>query len=101
MSRATAQRQPDLLDATQPDLFDGQPEPVREPKSYVPTQTEMRNHLGHILKQARTATTMPWDARKVRFYRKVIPQMVLWLPEEEAAQIKLDFERELARLEAV
>jgi hypothetical protein len=37
-------------------------------------------------------------SRKVRFYRKVVPQMVLWLPDEEA-QIRLDFERELSRLE--
>ena len=100
MSRVSALRQPDLFVEAEPDLFAGQPEPAHESKSYVPTPTEIRNHLSHILKQARTAETMPWDARKVRFYRKVVPQMVLWLPEDEAAQIKLDFERELARLEA-
>ncbi len=99
MSRASAQRQPDLFRSPEPDLFDGQPEPVREPRSYAPTPTEIRNHLSHILKQARTAQSMPWDARKVRFYRKIVPQMVLWLPEDEAAQIRLDFERELSRLE--
>lgn len=100
MSRASAQRQPDLFGAPQPDLFAGQPEPVREPRTYAPTPTEIRNHLSHILKQARTAATMPWTERKVRFYRKVVPQMVLWLPEDEAAQVKLDFERELERLDA-
>lgn len=43
---------------------------------------------------------MPWDARKLEFCRKVAPQMTLWLPDEEAAQIRFDFEAELARLEA-
>lgn len=99
MSRASSHRQPDLFGAPQADLFDGEA-PVRQERSYAPTPTEIRNHLSHILKQARTAQTMPWDARKVRFYKKVVPQMTSWLPDDEAAQVRLDFDREIARLEA-
>jgi hypothetical protein len=33
-------------------------------------------------------------------YRVIFPQMANWLPEEESAQLRLEFEAELARLEA-
>jgi hypothetical protein len=35
-----------------------------------------------------------------RLYRKIVPQMTLWLPEEEAEQLRFEFETEMARLEA-
>jgi hypothetical protein len=41
-----------------------------------------------------------WDSARVRLYSTIFPQMTNWLPEEEAAQLRLDFEAELARLEA-
>ena len=31
-------------------------------------------------------------------YRTIIPQMTNWLPEEEGAQLRFEFETELARL---
>jgi hypothetical protein len=33
------------------------------------------------------------------FYRTIFPQMTNWLPEEEGAQLRFEFEAELARLE--
>lgn len=100
MSRLSSHLQSDLFGAPQPDLFAGVPEPKRQPRSYAPDPADVRAHLHHILAQARQASAMPWDARKAGFYRTVVPQMTLWLPDEEAAQLRLEFEAEMARLEA-
>lgn len=100
MSRPASHLQADLFGAPQPDLFAGQTEPERKPRSYAPTPELVRAHLTQILDQARGADAMPWDARKLGFYKTVVPQMVLWLPEDEAAQWRLDFETEVARLGA-
>ncbi|MBA1145035.1 hypothetical protein [Mesorhizobium neociceri] len=35
-----------------------------------------------------------------RLYRNNVPQMMLWLPEEEAGQPKFEFEPEMVRLKA-
>jgi hypothetical protein len=43
---------------------------------------------------------MPWDAKGVLLYRTIFPQMTNWLPDEEAAQLRFEFEAELARLNA-
>ncbi|MBZ9774485.1 hypothetical protein [Mesorhizobium sp. CO1-1-8] len=53
-----------------------------------------------IVAEARGAETLPWDQDSTRLYRKIVPQMVLWLPEEEAAQLKFEFEAEMVRLKA-
>ena len=37
---------------------------------------------------------------RASLYRTIFPQMTNWLPEEEGAQLRFDFETELARLEA-
>jgi hypothetical protein len=100
MSSTQSHRQTDLFGAPQPDLFANEPEPVRAPRSYEPSPSQVRTHLEHILTQARSAVAMPWDARKAGFYKTVVPQMTLWLPEDEAAQWRLDFDREIERLEA-
>jgi hypothetical protein len=39
-------------------------------------------------------------AHHSRLYRTIFPQMTSWLPEEEGAQLRFEFETELARLEA-
>lgn len=98
MSLSASHLQSDLFGATQPDLFAGGPEPERKPVSYAPDPADVRAHLHEIVARARAASTMPWDDRKVRFYKKVVPQMALWLPDEEAAQLRLEFEQEIARL---
>jgi hypothetical protein len=43
---------------------------------------------------------MPWDAKGVLLYRTIFPQMTNWLPDEEAAQLRFEFEAQLARLNA-
>jgi len=89
-------RQPDLFHSDpQPDLLEDRPEHV-----YRADPDEVRRDLMRLLAQARAAETMPWEPRKVRLYRTIFPQMSLWLPEEEAAQLRLEFDAELARLEA-
>ena len=56
--------------------------------------------LRHILAEARAASSMPWDANRLGYYRTVVPQMSMWLPKDEAAQLRLDFETEVERLRA-
>jgi hypothetical protein len=36
----------------------------------------------------------------VSLYRTIFPQMTNWLPEDEGAQLRFQFEEELGRLEA-
>lgn len=100
MSRPSSRTQPDLFGAPQPDLFAGVPEPVQAPRSYAPHPGDVRAHLNEIVERARASDVMPWDDRKVRFYKKVVPQMSRWLPEDEAARWCRDFAQEIARLEA-
>ena len=38
--------------------------------------------------------------RACSLYRTIFPQMTNWLPEEEGAQLRFEFETELTRLEA-
>ena len=70
------------------------------PRDYRPDPDEVRAELHKILAEARAAERFPWDARRVRLYRTIFPQMATWLPDEEASQLRFDFEAELARLEA-
>ncbi len=91
-----ARQQLDLFAPKQPELFDEDaPAPV-----YRADPDEVRADVLRILAEARAARTMPWDYEKTRLYRTIVPQMVRWLPEEEARQLRLDFETELKRLEA-
>jgi len=89
-------RQSDLFDHDeQDDLFDDQPTPV-----YRADPDEVRAELYKILAEARAAQKLPWEATTVSLYRTIFPQMTNWLPEEEGAQLRFEFETELARLEA-
>jgi hypothetical protein len=90
-------KQPDLFgDEAQPDLFgEDAPAPV-----YRPNPDKVRARLHKILAEARAADTLPWDHESVRLYRTIFPQMTLSLPEEEAAQLRFEFEAELERLKA-
>ena len=60
----------------------------------------MRSRLHKILAEARAAQTLPWEPTTVSLYRTIFPQMTNWLPEDEGAQLRFQFEEELARLEA-
>jgi hypothetical protein len=61
---------------------------------------KVRARLHKILAQARAAETLPWEPGEVSLYRTIFPQMTRWLPDEEAAQLRFEFEAEMARLEA-
>ncbi len=88
-------KQPDLFGDDQPDLFGDEP-----PKAYVADPDRVRARLYKILAEARAAETLPWDSARVSLYRTIFPQMTLWLPDEEAAQLRFEFEEEMERLEA-
>ncbi len=93
----TQPRQPDLFGADgQPDLFDED----AAPRLYRADPDKVRARLHKILAEARGAETLPWDPTTVSLYRTIFPQMTQWLPEEEGAQLRFEFETELARLEA-
>jgi hypothetical protein len=90
-------RQRDLFqDDEQTDLF-GEDSPTPE---YRADPDMVRQELYRILAEARAAQTIPWDANRAKVYRTIFPQMTNWLPEEEGAQLRFEFEAELARLEA-
>lgn len=61
---------------------------------------EVRVELLRVLAQARAAQSFPWDARRTLYWRTVFPQMTNWLPDDEAAQLRFEFETEIRRLEA-
>jgi hypothetical protein len=43
---------------------------------------------------------MPWPPVHAKLNRQLFPQMTFWLPEEEGAQLRVQFETEMARLDA-
>ncbi|MDE2135644.1 MAG: hypothetical protein KGJ49_13735 [Alphaproteobacteria bacterium] len=79
----------------QPDLFGSEPA-----SAYRPDPDKVRSRLHKILAEARAAQKLPWEPTTVTLYRTIFPQMSNWLPEEEAAQLRFEFDAELARLEA-
>ncbi len=88
-------RQDDLFEQeAQPDLFGADPAPA-----YRPDTAKVRARLQKILSEAKAARTFPWEPTRVSLYRTIFPQMSLFLPEEEGAQLRLEFEAEMARLE--
>ena len=92
----TSPRQQDLFETeTQTELFDEQPTPV-----YRADPDKVRSRLHKILAEARAAQKLPWEPTTVSLYRTIFPQMTNWLPDEEGAQLRFEFETEIARLEA-
>ena len=85
---------PNLFGGNQLELFGGAPVPASRP-----TADEMREYLHRLLAEARAAKTMPWPPLTAKLYRGLFPQLSFWLPEEESAQLRFEFETELARLE--
>jgi hypothetical protein len=91
-----ARRQGDLFGHDeQAELFEEQPTPV-----FRADPDDVRTELHKILLEARAAQKMPWKPNRVTLYRTIFPQMTNWLPEAEGAQLRFEFEVELARLEA-
>jgi len=91
----TRSGQSDLFRAEeQPDLFgDSRPPPYR------PDPDKVRARLYKILAEARGAQRLPWEPTRVALYRTIFPQMTLFLPGDEGAQLRFEFETELTRLE--
>lgn len=88
--------QSDFFEADQQaDLFGAEAAPA-----YQPDPDRVRARLQRILAEAKAAQTLPWEPGKASLYRTVFPQMTLWLPEEEGAQLRFEFESEMERLEA-
>ncbi|WGJ14084.1 hypothetical protein QEV83_15710 [Methylocapsa sp. D3K7] len=88
-------RQTDLFARETPsDLFGAEAVPA-----YRPDSDKVRARLHKILAEARAAQTSPLEPARVSLYRTIFPQMTLFLPEDEAAQLRFEFEAEMARLE--
>jgi hypothetical protein len=79
----------------QADLFGAEPVPA-----YRPDPDKVRARLHRILAEARAAQKLPWEPTRVSLYRTIFPQMTLWLPADEGAQLRFEFVTEIARLEA-
>jgi len=89
--------QHDLFEAeAQPELF----EPDAALPAYQPDLDQVRARLNKILAEARAAEKLPWDTDQLLVYRSIFPQMAGWLPGEEGAQLKFEFETEMERLKA-
>ena len=88
-----------------PDLFEAEPQSDlfgadAAPPAYRPDPDKVRARLYKILGEARSAQKLPWDRTQLGLYRTIFPQMTNWLPDEEGAQLRFEFETEIARLEA-
>lgn len=89
--------QPDLFNAApQADLFGGG---AAQP-TYRPDLDKVRARIQRILGVAKAAHTFPWDMSRASLYRTIFPQLTHWLPEDEGARLRREFEAELARLQA-
>jgi hypothetical protein len=89
--------QQDLFEAeTQAELFEAD----ATPPAYRPDPDQVRARLHRILAEARGAEKLPWDGDKLLVYRTIFPKMAGWLPDEEAAQLRFEFDAEMARLKA-
>jgi len=82
-------------DSDQGSLFGAEPTPA-----YRPDPDKVRARLHKILAEARAAKKLPWEPTTVSFYCTIFPQMTNWLPEDEGAQLRFEFEAELERLKA-
>lgn len=89
-------RQGDLFGHQGPDRSDEN----FETPTYRADPDKVREELHRILAEARAAKVLPWDSKRVALYRTIFPQMTNWLPADEAAQLRLEFEQQLKRLKA-
>ncbi len=89
--------QPDLFQPDEPSDRFGEDTPTPE---YRADPDAVRAELYKILAEARAAQKLPWEPKTVVLYRTIFPQMTNWLPDEEGAQLRFEFETEIKRLEA-
>jgi hypothetical protein len=74
--------------------------PEVAPPAYRPDPEDVCARLHKIPAEARAAERLPWDRDKLLVYRTIFPQMAGWLPEDEAARLRFEFDTEMARLKA-
>ena len=87
-------RQPDLFaTGAQSELFGEAETPI-----YRPDIDSVRAELHSLLAEVRAAQSL--TPRNASLYSTIFPQITLWLPEEEGAQLRLAFEQEMERLKA-
>jgi len=91
-----APRQGDLFGQEGPDPSD---ENFETPEYHADPE-EVRQELHRILAEMKAADAMPWDHKRTALYQTIFPQMTNWLPPDEGAQLRFQFEEELARLKA-
>lgn len=89
---------------SQLDLFgNDQPEPFDEnvaPIVFRADPDRIRQRIATMLAEARAAERMPWSSEELGNRIYLLKQMGRFLPEEEAAQLAFEFEREVERLMA-
>jgi hypothetical protein len=90
-------RQTDLFQPYEQSELFGVDSPTPE---YRADPDSVRVELHKILAEARAAQRLPWEPRTVLLYRTIFPQMTNWLPDDEGAQLRFEFEAEIKRLEA-
>ncbi len=79
----------------QTDLFDAEAQPA-----YRPDPERVRARLHRILTELRGTQRFPVGSGRPSLYRTIFPQMTLFLPDEEAVQLRLEFETEMERLQS-
>src|SRR5438132_11958468 len=80
-------------------LFGEGEDRLRAPaQTFVPDPETIRRRLNALLERARHAEVMPWSERDMRMWQTVFPNMANWLPDDEAAQLRLEFAQEMERL---
>lgn len=87
----------------QQDLFAPDPDPDlfgedRPPLLFRADPDKVRQKLHRILAEAKAASLRPWSHERLGYHQTVFPQMSRWLPDEEAAQLRFEFEIEIKRL---
>ena len=93
-----------MATSNQGDLFGGPAQPdlfgSASPPAYKPDLGKVRARIEAILAEARAAEAMSGDWDEHSLYQAAFPSLIRHLSDEEAAQYRLAFEAELARLDA-
>ena len=88
-------RQSDLFQQNKQSDLVGEDTPTPE---YRADPDSVRAELYKILAETRAAQKL--EPKTVLLYRTIFPQMTNWLPDQEGAQLRFEFETEIKRLEA-
>ncbi len=95
-ARVAVQRSDRSDSLEQGDLFGPVPAPA-----YRPDPELVRRRIDRILAQLRAEDSVQgWVHGRASLLRIVFPQLIGWLPEDEATRLDAEFESEMARLEA-